>query len=117
MRAYSSQLNRMETLIDAIIDMVHILKYGPIINSKRNYRKMLTVLSDMTGGVEPFYSEYVREELNILKIPPYADGAPTYALFIPKYKHTSVFVLNEDYEFMYRLNDTTRLIAGFYIRL
>lgn len=107
----------MEEVIDAIISMLSIFKYGPIINKRRNFYKKIKLYNELGGDDANVYKSYVINEISRLKVEPYSIGKPIYAIFEKKGDITRVFILNGHLQFMYRLEDYKTIISSFYIKL
>lgn len=110
----------MAELLDLLIELYHEFKYGPIVNSRINFKKKLEVvphLDDASGEVK----SCVHNEL--AQVRP-KDGNPTYAyLRSIGHKYYKVFILNDDMSFYCRLrefkfeNENLRLPEDFFINL
>lgn len=107
----------MNEIVDSIISLFYILKYGPIINGRRDFKKKLSFYEEFTGDEAEAYRSYVMKKINCLKVRPYVIGKPQYALFEKCRNTTRVFILNEEGQFMYRLDDYASVANNFYIKL
>lgn len=107
----------MEEIIDAVISMLYDFRYGPIINRRRNFRKKINGYRELNGDDIKAYKSYVTNEINRLKVAPYSSGKPFYAVFEKTGDIARVFILNEQLQFMYRLEDYTNISSSFYIKL
>lgn len=107
----------MDEFIDAVISLLYAFKYGPIINRRRNFRKKINGYRELSGDEVEAYKSYVTNEINRLKVDPYSSGKPFCAVFEKKGDTARVFILNEQLQFMYRLEDYTSVSSSFYIKL
>lgn len=107
----------MDEIIEMVINLSYILKYGPLINKLRNFKKKISVYEEVSGSGVTTYKSYALNEIRCLKIPPYSAGTPTYAVFEKHKRTTKVFILNEDIKFMYRLENYAPVANSFYIKL
>lgn len=107
----------MDEIIDAVISLLYAFKYGPIINKRRNYHKKINVYIEVNDDQAVIYKSYVTNEINRLKVAPYSGGKPFYAVFERTGNTARVFILNEQLQFMYRLEDYTSVSSSFYIKL
>lgn len=92
----------MAELLDLLIELYHEFKYGPIVNSRINFKKKLEVvphLDDASGEVKScIYNE-------LSQVRP-KDGNPTYAyLHSIGHNYYKVFILNDDKSFYCRLQE------------
>ena len=107
----------MDLIIDAIISMLYFFKYGPVINKRKNFHKKIDVYREVNGDEAEVYKSYVTNEISRLKVEPYSIGKPSYAVFEKKGDTARVFILNDQLQFMYRLEDYTNVSSSFYIKL
>lgn len=107
----------MDEIIDAVISLLYAFKYGPIINRRRNFQKKINGYRELNGNEVEAYKSYVTDEINRLKVAPYSGGKPFYAVFEKTGDTARVFILNEQLQFMYRLEDYTSVSSSFYIKL
>lgn len=107
----------MNEILDSIISLFYELKYSPVINKRRNFRKMINLYKELTGDESLAYKAYVINEISRLKVKSYSAGIPYYAVFEKHNDITKVFVLDEQIQFMYRLEDFTCVDNSFYIKL
>lgn len=107
----------MDVIIDAAISLLYAFKYGPIINRRRNFHKKINVYREVKGDDANIYKSYVTNEISRLKVNPYSSGKPFCAVFEKKGDTARVFILNEQLQFMYRLEDYTSASSSFHIKL
>ena len=107
----------MEEIIDVVINLLYAFKYGPIINKRRNFNKKICAYKEINGEEADTYKSYVINEISRLKVNPHSIGEPSYAVFEKKNDTTRVFILNEQLQFMYRLEDYNCETNSFYIRI
>lgn len=107
----------MNEIIDAIISLLYILEYGPIINKHRNYKKKITTIKELSANEAAIYKSYVADEMRCLKSKPYSEGKPSYAVFEKSNSTMKVFILNERLQFIHRLENYNSVTSSFYIKL
>lgn len=107
----------MNEIIDAIISLLYILKYGPIINKHRNYKEKITNIKELSADEAAIYRTYVADEMRCLKSKPYSEGKPSYAIFEKSNSTMKVFILNEQLQFINRLEDYNQTTSSFYFKL
>lgn len=107
----------MDVIIDAVISLLYAFKYGPMINKRRNFYKKINVYREVNGDDAIEYISYVTNEISRLKVGPYSSGKPFCAVFEKAGDTARVFILNEQLQFMYRLEDYTSVSSSFYIKL
>ena len=78
---------------------------------------MINLYKEITGDEAMNYKTYVINEISRLKVKAYSAGMPSYAVFEKHNDITEVFVLNEQIQFMYRLENFTCVDNSFYIKL
>ena len=107
----------MDEIIDAVISLLYMFKYGSIINKRRDYHKKICSCVEVNGEDAIAYKDYVLNEVNRLKVAPYSHGEPFYAVFEKIGDTARVFILNEQLQFMYRLENYDSVACSFYIKL
>lgn len=107
----------MTEIIDTIINLLYKLKYGSIINGQRDYIKKIESCIELTGSEADLYKDYVKNQVNLLKLKPHSIGNAKYVIFEKHRAITRIFVLNEEYQFMYRLHDYTSTSYSFYFKI
>lgn len=91
----------MAEIIDSIISLFYVFKYGSIINKHRNFRRKIALYVEIPYPKSTTYVSYVKNEIDGLRVRPYSSGNPFYAIF-EKYRNTTrVFIVNEQFQFMY----------------
>lgn len=108
----------MNEIIDTIISLLYVLKYDSLINKRRNFKKKINLYKEIAGSDADVYRLYVINEIARLKIKPHSEGIPVYAIFEKNGDTTRVFILNDQLQFMYRLeNYNTCVTSSFYFKL
>lgn len=107
----------MNEIIDTIITLLYILKYGPIINKHRNFKAKITIFKELSANDATIYRSYVADEMRCLKSKPYSEGKPSYAIFEKSNNTMKVFILNEQLQFINRLEDYNQTTSSFYFKL
>ena len=107
----------MGEIIDAVISLLYAFKYGSIINKRRNFHKKINSYEEINSEEAYPFVSYVKTEIASLKIKSYSEGLPFYAIFEKNADTTMVFILNEQLQFMYRLENYTCVTSSFYIKL
>ena len=95
----------MLEIIDVITDLIHTLKYGYIINGRKNFKKLISSSDHINETVFCYLKEAIKDELHRLKIKFYSTGEPVYVFFEVRPHAVKVFVLNEKFDFLCRLED------------
>ena len=86
-------------------------------NKRRNFYKKINVYREVNGDDAREYNSYVTNEIRLLKVGPYSSGKPFCAVFEKTGDTAMVFILNEQLQFMYRLEDYISVSSSFYIKL
>ena len=107
----------MDEIIDAMISLLYAFKYGPIINKRRKFHKKINVYREVNGDEAKVYKSYVINEISRLKVEPYSIGRPSFAVFEKRGDIARVFILNEQRQFMYRLDNYISVASSFYFKL
>lgn len=107
----------MNEIIDLFISLLYIVRYDSWVNKYRNFQKKINMYDQLEGSAADVYRCYVANEIKSLKVKPYSEGRPYYAIFEKSKTTMRVFVINENFQFMYRLEDYNSITNSFYCRL
>lgn len=95
----------MIEIINAITDLIHTLKYGYVINGRRNFVKLMSTSRKLNEIECSQLKKLILDELSRLKINFYSTGTPSYVFFEVRTHYVRVFVLNNEGHYLCRLED------------
>ncbi len=94
----------MDELINLVIDILYAIRYSPIFNKYRNFRKMLDNAVKVDGEIAIKLRKIAMQELD--KVNVRNNGKPYYFYFESLNNgYYKLFVITYDYKFYCRLRD------------
>lgn len=95
----------MIEIINAITDFIHALKYGDVINGRRDFKKLISCSLQLNETECSELKKIVSLELSQLKIRFYSQGNPAYVFLEVRNNNVKIYILNNKYDFLCRLED------------